>query len=334
MLNLGKREILAQTLDAFKLHRMLTIAPLRQKLLVFNYHRIGEPGVDSLDQGLFSATPAQFAAQVEYLTSHFQVIGLSELTTGADWRAKPQVMITFDDGYRDNFELAVPILKALNAKAVFFISTGFIDAPRLSWWDRIAWMVNHNRRADIPASKWVSETLSCINGYRIPTTEQLLHTYKHLPGSETAPFMAYLEQVTGAKPDEREADQLWMTWEMIHSMRAAGMDIGAHTVNHPVLANESEETQRWEITESKRRLEQELGQPMTAFSYPVGSAYAFNERTKTLVQEAGFEWAFSFGHEADWDGRDRWQIPRVAVERDVSLSRFRAISTWPGLFAK
>jgi hypothetical protein len=109
-------------------------------LLVLTYHRIGDPAESPLDRNLFSATAEEFARQVCHLARECEVIGLDDVPAALRARGGRRVLVTFDDGYRDNFELAFPLLRAAGMPAAFFLATGFLDRPRLSWWDELAWM--------------------------------------------------------------------------------------------------------------------------------------------------------------------------------------------------
>ena len=118
---MNKRELLARTLDALGLSRVLGGVVRWQGLLVFNYHRIGSPD-QSFDPEVWSATPEQFDAQVRFLSENYPVVGVSDLAAVKNDPAQQRVMITFDDGYRDNFELAFPILQRHGVRATFFLS--------------------------------------------------------------------------------------------------------------------------------------------------------------------------------------------------------------------
>ena len=121
-----------------------TIARRRPGLVVLTYHRIAEPGVDLFYEPVISATPESFRAQVEWLHNRVRLLTLDELVdqveSGSPWR-EPAMLLTFDDGYRDNFDLAVPILRERSVPATFFVPTAFLDSPRLPWWDHVAYAI-------------------------------------------------------------------------------------------------------------------------------------------------------------------------------------------------
>jgi peptidoglycan/xylan/chitin deacetylase (PgdA/CDA1 family) len=125
-----------------------------------------------------------------------------------------------------------------------------------------------------------------------------------------------------------------MTWDMLREMQSAGMTIGGHTVTHPVLANLDEERQRDEIQGCKARIEMELRQTMTLFSYPVGGKTSFNATTQRYLREAGVRYAFSYyGGVSGFKGLNCLDVRRVAVERETTLRELEAVVALPRVFA-
>ena len=329
---MNKRDLLAHAFDALGLSRVVGPLSRWRGLLVFNYHRIGSPDQTGCDPGLWSATPEQFDAQIRFLKDNYPIIGLDDLANVAERPDQQRVMITFDDGYRDNHDLAFPILQQNQAKAVFFLATGFLDQPRLAWWDQISCIVRSGKFDEIPFSRWLDSPLSCVNGHRPETLRKVLQTYKQLPAHELESYLNFLEYLAGDLKYPC-ANELWLTWDQVRRMAAGGMEFGAHTVNHPILANHPDDVQSWEVHESKRRIETEIGGPISAFSYPVGSHDAFDQITRASVRAAGFDWAFSFCcGDLSWNGQDRFEIPRVPVELNTTLPRFRAMTALPKYF--
>ncbi len=335
---MGKRELLAQALDKSGCNSLLTRASTWHGLLVMNYHRIGDPAGSSFDWDIWSASAEAFDRQVRFLKQHFEVIGIDELSSIAaqrPLRGDRLAMITFDDGYRDNYELAFPILKSLNAKGVFFIATGFLDNPHMAWWDEIAWMVRNSPASQIPSTEWTPQAIEFDDPDRQDTIHRLLTIYKSLPGDETAAYLDGLAAVTqSGRCPQSVAAEAWMNWDMIREMRAGGMSIGAHTVSHPILANLEAASQEREIVGSKQRIEVELGETIDSLSYPVGGRNAFNETTRELLKGNGIRWAFSYyGGYSRLDEFDPYDIPRVPVETDLSMPQFRAIAALPQIFS-
>lgn len=326
-----KKEILARALDATGCGSLLRrIGPWRG-LLVLNYHRIGNPAESAFDAGVFSASAEKFEQQLIWLKRNADVVHLRDLDTALASRGR-FVLITFDDGYADNHDLALPLLEKHSLPATFFITTGFIDDRRIAWWDEIAWMVANATHNRLPTR------VGHLEG--TPTREQvtrvLLRTFKELPTDETPSFLDEIAEATGS--GRWAGIDPWMSWEMVRKLHEAGHAIGAHTVTHPLLGRSTPERQREELTNSKKRLESQLATTVEALSYPVGIPGSFSDETIRLVREAGYRWAFSFqgGFVSTQTGKppaNPFSLPRVAMETGLSEPRFRALNTLPQLFA-
>lgn len=277
-------------------------------LLVLNYHRIGDANASPLDPNLFSASVEAFEQQVDDLAREADVIALADAPAALRARRGRRVLITFDDGYRDAFEVAFPVLRRAGLPAAFFIVTDFLDAPRVSWWDELAWM---------------------------GAGPEAVAAYKRLGEGETEPFLDRVGERTGRGRAPAEiADGTWLTWDGARRMRDAGMSFGGHTASHPVLARLTAERQREEIRTCAERLADELGIVMRAFSYPVGSPDSFDATTMRLVREAGCEVAFAFGGGYARARRtDALAIPRMSVGPWLSRDMARAATVLPQLFA-
>lgn len=330
-----KRDLLAAALCRTGFQRALFHAYPWCGVLCLNYHRIGDNESTFYDRGLWSATEEDFDFQIQHIKRWFDVIHPGELPEAIRRKKGRFVLVTFDDGYRDNYTAAFPILKRHGVPATFFITTGFIDRPRLPWWDEIAWIVRTTDCRMLKLSSWLPEALVIDPLDVMPAVNRLLNAYKNLPGCNTDEFLYSLREESGTKPyDQDEAGSLWMTWGMLREMQSAGMSIGGHTVNHPILARQTADQQRREIVECAVRLQEELGHPMQSFSYPVGARTAFDQHTRTLVREAGAKYAFSYygGYRtfADWDSYD---IRRVAIETYITRELFTSVLAFPQVFA-
>jgi peptidoglycan/xylan/chitin deacetylase (PgdA/CDA1 family) len=323
----------ARVLEASGACRLLRRRPWHG-VVVMNYHRIGDGAGSPFDRNAFTTTAEAFDEQVAFAARNFDLITPGHLVEAARGGRGRHVMITFDDGYRDNYEVAMPILRSHGAPATFFVATGFVDVPRRPWWDEIAWMARTATAAVVPTGGWLAHDVPLRAGDRIGPITTLTDRYKTLPGDRAEAYLDYLAEATGAGRCGGGAGE-WMTWDMVRGLRSAGMSVGAHTVTHPVLANHPAERQHDEIAGSKRRLEEELGEPVTAFSYPEGTPAAFDARTRAIVHALGFELAFSFygGHRrfADWDPYD---VRRATVSAATPLTLFQAMLTVPDLFTR
>jgi len=305
-------------------------------VLGLNYHRVGEANGSLFDHGLWSASAEAFDRQVRFLKQHTDIVGPGDLPRVRRKGRGRFVILTFDDGYRDNYDLAFPILRSHGVPATFFLTTGFLDRRELAWWDEIAWMVRSSQKPGIDAGRWFTSPVAFDEPAREAAVRIVLRTYKNLPGDETTAYLDDLGVATGSGRWRSPADSAtWMTWDMAREMRAAGMVIGGHTVNHPVLAHLSPEQQWVEIDGCRRRLLEELGEPMLYFSYPVGSRQAFDGDTRHLLMRAGVQCAFSYyGGLQRLDHVDDFDLPRIPIESFMDRDWFQAVVTLPMVFGR
>lgn len=331
---MSKKELLAKALDCSGLNKLARTALLWNGLIVLNYHRVGEPNGSLFDHDLWSASAEDFEQQVRFLSLNFDLIRIHELDNLRNRNRGRFVLITFDDGYLDNYEWAFPILKSYNSPATFFLTTGFLDEKKVAWWDEISWMVRSAAQSSLPENPWTGDTVSLKLDDCDQSIKTLLSVFKKLSGEKTEAYLNFLAEKTGSGRCPQEiADQAWMTWDMVREMNEAGMDFGGHTVNHPILANHSEEQQRFEIEHCKQRIEAEINETISAFSYPVGGKDCFDQRTRDCLKQAGYRWGFSYyGGFSQPGTHDNWDIPRIAVESENPAALFRASVSLPQVF--
>ncbi len=301
-------------------------------LLVLNYHQVANREQDLVDPSLWSATQEQLDDQLRFLTRHLEVVGPEALPSGPARRA--QVLLTFDDGYRDNHDLALPVLRAHGVPAVFFIASGFLDQPTLPWWGELHWMLAATEQVSLRLSRWLDPGAPLpLDGSR-SVLEALRATYESIAPADKEAFLDDLAVALDVpRPRDRGAD-VWMSWDMVRALRDAGMTIGGHTAHHPRLADLAVDDQDREVNEGLRRLEAELGERPTLFSYPYGGRDAFDARTVGVLRDADIRFAFSYygGYNAagSWDPYD---LKRVSATATATRARRRATVTLPRQFA-
>lgn len=288
-------------------------------LVVMNYHRIGDASASPLNQELWSASADELDAQIKFFKAHCDVIGESDVADVLTRDKGRYVQLTFDDGYRDSYEQAFPVLQSNGVSATFFLATGFLDAPRVPWWDEIAWMVRNGspRFGGRGPREGVINTLGA--------------TYRSLAPGRGETFLDMLGEATGVgRAGPGPAQDLWMTWDMVRAMRDGGMTFGGHTQSHCELSRLSRDDQAREISGCKQRIEQELGGTMRTFSYPFGEPYVFNADTRSCLAAAGVEWAYSYygGYQSS-RAVDRFDLKRFAIERDMTSATWSLFSTVP-----
>ena len=344
----NKREFLARVFGKLGLLGLLerVVSAKRPGLIVLTYHRIAEPGADGFYDPVISATPESFRAQIAWLRRQVRVLSLPELIamreSGSPWR-EPVALVTFDDGYRDNFEVAVPILREQNVPATFFLPTAFLESPRLPWWDQVAYVIKqtHQRRLVLERSPDHSQPSLSIDLEAMSRSLAIMAIIRAFLDHTIADEPWFLEQLSAraevAVDGESLACELFTSWDQVRQLVGSGstLTIGSHGHSHQKLAGLDEASQRHELTESKRILESRLGREITALAYPYGWPGAYNERTKTLTAEAGYRLAFASIEGVNRpDALDPYDIRRLGVGTGDSPVLLRARAALYNVFGR
>jgi peptidoglycan/xylan/chitin deacetylase (PgdA/CDA1 family) len=334
----SRRERIASLMRTSRLDHLLAARPLWNGLLVLNYHRIGDPATTRFDHGVFSGTPEHLDRQIRLVRNHAEIVSPKDVPSllSADAPRGRHVLLTFDDGYRDNYELAFPVLRAQGVRATFFLNSGFMDNPRPTWNDTLSWMVRSSTKPELPASRWIPEALSLDPAHIGASVARVQGVYPNLHEDpvQTASYLADMAEITGSGfPPADLSRDLWMTWDMAREMHAAGMEIGGHTVDHPVLADVSPERQAAEIIGVRDRLRGEIGEAPASFAYPYGGKHQFSSVTQELVAQHGYTHAFSFYGGYNRPGKtEMFDIRRLYMVQDTTDDAVRGLVTFPQLY--
>ncbi|MGD0295101.1 MAG: polysaccharide deacetylase family protein [Terracidiphilus sp.] len=334
----GKRELLAHGLFYSGALLILRRLPQRDILLVLCYHRIGNRDEALFDPGVYSATADQLNSQVAYLKQHCSLVTLEEameFVNGTHRARSPhcKVLITFDDGYLDNYELAFPILQSHGVQGVFFLATEMVGSTEIPWWDFIAYKLRMSRNSrfflDYPHHLAVDIE---INGF-VKSLRDVLNLYKSPMNTDHTRFINDLKEQTKGE-DPAAGRRQFLNWGEAKEMFNAGMAFGSHSHSHRVLSQLSVEQQRKELTQSRVILQEQLGVCADTIAYPVGGFSSYTEQTQRLAQELGYHAAFTSHGGANRPASvQRYAISRVSVG-DVSWTRFRVRTSICGLTAQ
>ena len=285
---------------------LLSPAGKRGRLSILIYHRaLAAPDPilhDEIDAVTFERHMAMLAAE-------FNVLPLGEACVRLARGAVPAraACITFDDGYADNERTALPILKRLKLPATFFVSTGYSDGGFM-FNDGVIEVVRCAPAGtyDLSSLGLGSHSLGDSTSRRA-AIDALIGQLKYRPVRERSMLV---EQLATAMRSALPKD-LMMRSAQIKRLCDEGMEIGGHTVNHPILAVLSEQEARAEIVDGKRRLEEISGAPVTLFAYPNGKpGQDYGPRDVQFVKEAGFTAAVSTIGGVANRGSDIFQLPR------------------------
>lgn len=293
----GKQHQLAKVASTLGLTRLLERLPRRPSLLILNYHRIGDASATPFDSGVFSCTAEDLERQILYLERQFRIVGLPDALDLLDGRrplCDSTVLLSFDDGYLDNYQLAFPILARHSVPATFFLPTAFIGTGQLPWWDAIASIVKRSHHPSISPRFAPNRTFDLSPPHREDAVWQLLELYKHSSVTDGERFLVDLEEACGVSRTSETSTPLFLSWAQARQMQAAGMNFGSHTHTHRILSKLPLSEQQDELQVSRDILQAELGGPIDAFAYPVGDRSSFNPDTFRALSETGYRHAFSF----------------------------------------
>jgi peptidoglycan/xylan/chitin deacetylase (PgdA/CDA1 family) len=321
----GKREFLARACSRTGLTKLLENLPQRPVLIILNYHRVGNAGDTPFDSGTFSATPEELDSQLAYLKRRFQMATLETALAmlNGDAPRRTNVLITFDDGYLDNYTLAFPILRKHGVQGVFFLPTAFVGTEKLPWWDAIAYMIKKCRKKSIHLDYPQAAAFDLENDGATRVSMQILHTFIQPAVKDPGRFIAELERVCEAQRPESSAERLFLNWEEAREMQRDGMAFGSHTHTHEILSKLPRERQREEVFHSREILERQLDRRIDALAYPVGQRYCFSVDTIEALKQTGYRAAFSFYGGLNRPGEMQpFDIRRYSVG-DQSYARLR-----------
>jgi peptidoglycan/xylan/chitin deacetylase (PgdA/CDA1 family) len=314
----GERERLASLLLRSGFSSLFSLLPAKDSLLVLTYHRIGDDEGDPWNPAVFSATADEFDKQVAYIKRRHALVTLEEALafvdgTDKDRSSRCRVLLTFDDGYRDNYELAFPILKSHGAQGVFFLCSDLVGTGNVPWWDHIAYLIKSGTRKRFSISFPKRLEVDLQKHGLSKSLREILDIWKTLEDVDHDRFFRELQEAVEGK-DLPEDTRRFLTWDEAREMLDGGMAIGAHTHAHPMLSKLSEDEQRRELAQSRTIISEKLGINVDAFAYPFGSPTAFTKTTERLAEETGFRVAFSYyGNEANRRSVDRFNVKRVTV---------------------
>jgi peptidoglycan/xylan/chitin deacetylase (PgdA/CDA1 family) len=302
--------------------------------LILVYHRVAKVGCDPW--GL-CVSPENFAEQLQVLREFGPCMTVGEMVRRLHAGQLPRraVAVSFDDGYADNLHTALPLLEQHGVPATFFLSAGLLDGVSEFWWDELERILLHPSTlpeeleldvAGLTFRRQLGAGVTLSDGDYLlhrrwlytepPPTErhvlylELWSLLRPLPHNHRAGLLARLASWAGAGVEPRESHRPMSAEEACSLGRNGLVEIGAHTMTHPLLPALSKERQRNEISKSKSTSEAIWGRPVESFSYPHGG---FSGLTADLVRAEGFASACTSRHGPAGNRNDRFQLPRFTV---------------------
>ncbi len=288
----------------------------RNKPQILMYHRIiNLPNVHGL-------SPELFEKQLEFLAKNFRVVPietlLDELSTG---RLKPNTTaLTFDDGHFDFYTNAWPLLKKYKLPATLYIATGFIDGSHWLWPDLIKYILLHSQ---VPSIKLEPLGLLATTPEHLERTWHTIGDYAlTLNVDARDALIQQLAQLAGVSiPHLPEWPFSSVTWPQLQEMCAEGLDVGSHTISHPLLTKLDSATLTHELSDSAATIKTQLGRQPKGICYPNGRPEDINPETILKAQEAGYTYGL-LGKNLVASSHHPFLIGRMATSKDLSYFKW------------
>jgi|CZLA01.1.fsa_nt_gi peptidoglycan/xylan/chitin deacetylase (PgdA/CDA1 family) len=290
---------------------------------IIMYHSVmSDPGSAQMTLGGIIHSTEVFRGQMEVIARHFHAVSLDDVLLflkGEKTLPPRAVVVTFDDGYADNYQAANDILSPLGIPGVFYVTVDCVDKQRLPWPSLLRYAFLTSKKdcwTETDGPVWALSSTQ----QRIQAFERASEYCGKLSGTAQDQFVASSEQQLGTEPP-RPLERLMMTWAEVRGLARNGHTIGSHTMTHPNMAYVTENDAQTEFAESKHRLEQELAAPIVHFSYPCPALDPhWVERTVNASRQIGYQTAVTSN-----GGMVRRQ------DNPLSLHRIRPTKTVDGL---
>ena len=278
-----------------------------KKVCVLLYHRVCDL---PLDMWGLAIKPEVFERHIRFYKENYNILRFDE-----DWSEvqEPSLVLTFDDGYADNLQYALPILEKYQVPATIFVSSGNIGTDREFWWDELERIIFYNNK---------NEYYFRPNGEHFPITtnrekekacQRIRLFLKNLLPKERDEFlkgmMGELDADSLPRPINRSVNEK----ELRKLASSPYITIGGHTVTHNMLSAESKEQQEWEIITSKSKIEDIIDNEITVFSYPFGGCDDINGHSIESVKKAGYKRAATTSVGLVGTGTEPYTIPRNSM---------------------
>ncbi|MER8727297.1 polysaccharide deacetylase family protein [Mesorhizobium sp. M1027] len=290
--------------------------------IVLMYHRIAEPLVDPWE---LAVSPQNFARQIELLTKARDIVPLQWLAQRLGERRSPRnaVAITFDDGYADVLQNAVPIMRRMNCPATVFVTTHAITDPSVFWWDILSRIIlempalpntleieiaGRNYDWRVWEDAMPADSNNAIN--RTTLHFNLHALLKPLSAHEREKALERLARWAGTDASPRGRDRAMTHSELRQLADTDGVSIGAHTCTHPSLPLLKRDELEREISGSRQQCEEITGRRVVGFAYPFGD---FDGSTANAVRSAGIDYAVTTLPREAGPRVDPYRLPRVTV---------------------
>jgi peptidoglycan/xylan/chitin deacetylase (PgdA/CDA1 family) len=309
---------------------------LRRRAVVLTYHRVlplAEIAQSPSHPGII-VSEETFRLQMRWLSREFRCLDLERFTdrlTGGGPFENRSCLVTFDDGWRDNYVHAYPVLRDCSMPATIFLAAGYIGSRRRFWQERLAELIRKVRRRGAASGELKELIGRCLDADEDDLREEISRVtadLKRRPPEEIDRLAFRLSELAGESAGGDDGDSHFLDWQQVRSMAGGGIAFGAHGMSHTILTRPEAEVER-ELTESKKLVEWETSRPVFAFCYPNGE---YDSMIVRHVRESGFRVAFSTEPGYVSSGDDAYAVRRINVHehmtRTIPLFLARIAGLW------
>jgi peptidoglycan/xylan/chitin deacetylase (PgdA/CDA1 family) len=269
--------------------------------IILLYHRIVDDSSAYLDKGPgMHHHVYDFEKEISYLKKHYQILSIDETVARIKSRRyfeKPTVAITFDDGYRDNFTLAYPVLRKHGVPATIYLATSLIGSEGRTWTDQIELALLQTRREYFSLPELHGEEKISIRtkGEKRAACIELASALKSMPDVRCKELLQGIFERLDFHPNEAKT-RMMLNWDEVRVMAGNGITFGSHSHTHPILSRMPVAEAKEELLDSKKIIEEQLGQQVKHFAYPNGRIEDFSEELRNYSENIGFESVASVIH--------------------------------------
>lgn len=270
--------------------KLYKLSLLRNRFHILPYHMVVES-----TNGYYPETSLEvFNKHMAHIAKNYKVIDLNNIVERINKKKSLRrcMAITFDDGFRDNYEVAYPVLRKYNLPATIFLTTGYIDSGTAPWFIKFRYVFMKTEKTHFELShKGTTISLpTSTRNEKFVASDRAMACLKNCPDDERLSLLERLCEELEVN-DLQGLDNLMLTWDQIREMAENGISFGAHTVNHPILSRTSVEMAEREIQESKRTIEKKLKKPVSSFAYPFGKKSDFPPALQPIIEKLQFKCA-------------------------------------------
>jgi peptidoglycan/xylan/chitin deacetylase (PgdA/CDA1 family) len=295
----------------------------RHPAIILFYHRFKEGRRESLPPRMEIGS---FEKQMRYVRKWYRIISLDELVDTLEEEGEfrfPSLVITIDDGFRDNYDLAFPVLRRSGVPSTVYLTSALIGTGEAPWIDEIGYALWSSRRNEFRLAGLFGDRVICISSERQKheAWHAIYENMLYLPHEKKVELVEEVidELRMGEVNSGTDKGRVMLDWAEAKKMSENGVSLGAHTLSHPTLSMMSFDNARFEIEESKRIIEDKCGCAVEHFAIPNGRDEDFSEELREWCKKGQFRSVVTTNFGAVKEGSDPYALPRVSLNSPLFM---------------